>query len=83
MAITVKALKSFVGIISMRAGEVREIVDEKIAKDLLKAGHVVKAKAEKEAAEKEEKKPEEPKTEEPVEEKPVKESAEPVENTKK
>lgn len=45
----VKALTSFGGKISMGAGEVREILDEEIAKDLLRAGHVVEAKAEKEA----------------------------------
>ena len=45
----VKALTSFGGKISMGAGEVREILDEDIAKDLLRAGHVVEAKAEKEA----------------------------------
>ena len=43
----VKALTSFGGKISMGAGEVREILDEEIAKDLLRAGHVVEAKAEK------------------------------------
>ena len=45
----VKALTSFGGKISMGAGEVREILDEEIAKDLLRAGHVVEAKAEKES----------------------------------
>lgn len=45
----VKALTSFGGKISMGAGEVREILDEKIAKDLLRAGHVVEVKAEKQA----------------------------------
>lgn len=43
----VKAIRSFAGKISMYAGEIREIVDEKIAKDLLAAGHVVEEKAEK------------------------------------
>lgn len=51
----VKALTSFGGKISMGAGEVREILDEEIAKDLLRAGHVVEAKAEKQAAKKAEK----------------------------
>lgn len=35
-----KALKSFGGKISMYAGEVRDIVDEFIVKDLLRAGYV-------------------------------------------
>lgn len=43
----VKAIRSFAGKISMYAGEIREIVDEKIAKDLLAAGHVVEEKDEK------------------------------------
>lgn len=43
----VKALKSFVGKVSMTIGETREIVDEKLAKDLLRAGHVEAVKAEK------------------------------------
>lgn len=51
----VKALTSFGGKISMGSGEVREILDEEIAKDLLRAGHVVEAKAEKQAANKAEK----------------------------
>lgn len=41
----VKALRSFAGKISMHAGQIREIVDEEIAKDLLKAGHVEEVKA--------------------------------------
>lgn len=36
----VKALKSFGGKISMYAGEVRDIKDEYIVKDLLRAGYV-------------------------------------------
>lgn len=51
----VKALTSFGGKISMGVGEVREILDEEIAKDLLRAGHVVETKAEKQAANKSEK----------------------------
>ena len=47
-----KALKSFVGKIAMNIGEVKEIVDEKIAKDLIKAGHAVEVKAEKVEAKK-------------------------------
>ena len=48
----VKALKSFVGKVSMTVGEIREIMDEKLANDLLKAGHVVEVKAEKAVAKK-------------------------------
>lgn len=35
-----KALVSFSGLISMAMGEVREITDEKIVKDLLKARYI-------------------------------------------
>lgn len=44
----VKAIESFAGKVSMTVGEVREIADEAIAKDLLNAGYIeeVKAKAE-------------------------------------
>lgn len=35
---------SFSGIISMRKGEVREIKDKKIAKDLLNAGYIEEVK---------------------------------------
>ena len=35
-----RALKSFSGVISMVKGEVREIKDEAIAKDLVRAGYV-------------------------------------------
>lgn len=34
------ALKDFVGVISMSVGEVREIADVSIAKDLLSAGYI-------------------------------------------
>lgn len=34
-----KALTSFAGKITMYAGEVREVLDEAIAKDLLRAGY--------------------------------------------
>lgn len=64
----VKALTSFGGKISMGAGEVREILDEEIAKDLLRAGHVVEVKAEK--------------AKKPAEE-PAQESEAPAKNTKK
>lgn len=36
----VKALKSFAGIVSMYTGETREIAEDEIAKDLLKAGYI-------------------------------------------
>ncbi len=41
-----KALISFCGLISMAEGEVREISDSSIAKDLLKARYVEEIKAE-------------------------------------
>ena len=41
-----KALKSFCGLVSMAEGEVREISDLAIAKDLLKAGYIEKVKKE-------------------------------------
>lgn len=37
-----KALKSFSGVISMSLGEIKEIGDEKIAEDLIKAGYIEK-----------------------------------------
>lgn len=36
----VKALKSFAGTISMYDGEIREIANDEIAKDLLQAGYI-------------------------------------------
>lgn len=39
-----KALKTFVGKVSMVEGETKEILDEEVAKDLLRAGYVEKAK---------------------------------------
>ena len=41
----VKAIESFAGKISMVAGEVREIVDDAIVKDLLNAGYIEEVKA--------------------------------------
>ena len=38
-----KALKSFSGVISMSLGEIKEIGNEKIAEDLLKAGYIEKS----------------------------------------
>lgn len=53
-----KALKSFVGKVSMVEGEVKDILDEEIAKDLLRAGYIelVGNKAEKNEAKEEIKK---------------------------
>lgn len=75
----VKALTSFGGKISMGAGEVREILDEEIAKDLLRAGHVVEAKAEKEAEKQADKKAEKAKKDEAANDGPAEaeETAEP------
>ena len=52
----VKALKSFSGAVSMAKGDVRDINDEYILKDLIKAGYVVE-----EAKEPAEEKAEKPK----------------------
>lgn len=58
-----KALKSFAGKISMYAGEVKEVTDEAIVKDLLHAGYVEvvktqEAKIVEKPVEKKEEKPE-------------------------
>ena len=42
----VKALISFSGVVSMGVGEVKEILDESIVKDLLRAGYIVEVKDE-------------------------------------
>ena len=42
-----KALKSFAGKVSMRKGEVKEINDKEIVKDLLSAGYIEEVKPEK------------------------------------
>ena len=42
-----KALKSFAGKVSMRKGEVKEINDKEIVKDLLNAGYIEEVKLEK------------------------------------
>lgn len=39
-----KALVSFTGLVSMAVGDVREISDVSIAKDLLKAGYIEEVK---------------------------------------
>lgn len=46
----VKALKSFIGKISMNIDDEREIIDKKLAEDLIKAGHVIEMKNKKEPA---------------------------------
>ena len=43
----VKALKSFVGKVSMDIDEEKEIIDKELANDLIRAGHVVEIKANK------------------------------------
>ena len=47
----VKAIKSFVGRVSMNVDEEREIIDKDLAKDLIRAGHVIEIKANKISAE--------------------------------
>lgn len=42
-----KAVKGFSGLITMKKGEVKEIKDKAIVKDLLKAGYIVEVKPEK------------------------------------
>lgn len=41
----VKALKSFVGKISMNIDDEREIIEKELAEELIKAGHVIEVKA--------------------------------------
>lgn len=41
----VKALKSFIGKVSMNIDDEREIIDKELAKELIKAGHVIEIKA--------------------------------------
>lgn len=48
----VKALISFSGLESMRMGEIKEILDESILNDLLKANYIEEVKEEKKAARK-------------------------------
>lgn len=69
-----KALKSFSGKVSMSKGQVMDIHDEAVVRDLLKAGYIeeVKAKAESVKPEKVEPVVETPAEETPVEEKPKK-----------
>lgn len=43
----VKALRSFSGVLPMRKGDIREIKDETIARDLLKVGYVEKIELDK------------------------------------
>ena len=57
-----KALKSFIGKVSMNIGEIKEVVDEKIAKELIRAGHAIELKEEKKQAEKQVEKEDKPAT---------------------
>lgn len=41
----VKAIKSFIGKISMNINDEREIIDKKLAEELIRAGHVIEVKA--------------------------------------
>ena len=43
----IKAIKSFIGKISMNIDDEKEIIDKKLAEDLIKAGHVIEIKANK------------------------------------
>lgn len=47
MAVMYKATKSFSGLINMKKGDVKEIKDEEIANDLLRAGYVMALEDEK------------------------------------
>ena len=42
-----KAIVGFSGLITMKKGEVKEIKDKALVKDLLKAGYIVEVKPEK------------------------------------
>ena len=46
----IKALTSFAGKVSMYAGEIREVAEEAVAEDLIKAGYAVKYEADKKGA---------------------------------
>ena len=50
-----KATVSFSGVISMSRGEVREISDQTLVKDLLQAGYILELKADEQPKEAEEK----------------------------
>lgn len=43
----VKAIQSFIGKISMNIDDEKEIIDRKLAEDLIKAGYVIEMKANK------------------------------------
>ena len=47
---TIKALRSFIGKISMNVDEVKEVADEKLAKELIRAGHAIAIEGTKEKA---------------------------------
>ena len=40
----VKAIKSFIGKVSMNIDDEREIIDKELAKELINAGHVIEIK---------------------------------------
>lgn len=54
-----KALKSFIGKVSMNVDEIKEVTNEKLAKELIKAGNAIEIKDQKEEQKQERK--EEPK----------------------
>ena len=56
-----KATRSFSGIVSMKKGDVRDIKDVEVAKDLLRAGYVIALEEEKPQESAEEEKPQESK----------------------
>lgn len=58
-----KALKNFSGILSMSVGDVCEIADESIAKDLLRVGYIQEIKPAQRGGKPKEEKAEEPKEE--------------------
>ena len=41
----VKAIQSFIGKVSMNIDDEREIINEKLAKDLIRAGYVIELKS--------------------------------------
>lgn len=63
-----KALKNFSGILSMSVGDVCEIADESIAKDLLRVGYIQEIKPAQRGGKPKEEKAEEPKEEPKAEE---------------
>ena len=60
-----KAIVSFSGKVSMAMGQVREISDESLAKDLLRAGYIIPLEAKPKEAKPKEEKAEDVKVEKP------------------